>query len=127
MQVTCPECGLVNYGGRRTCKRCKAPLEGAEAQTAPIVAASGALLSLDERREILEREVSKLSRQGWRVVSRTDTSAQLEMQKQANGCLGLILLLFFIIPGILYFVLYKGTKGLYIEVQADGRVRRAES
>jgi hypothetical protein len=118
--VTCPACGLVNYGGRKTCKQCKTPLDEA-------VVSAEATLSLEERRVILEREVSKHTSQGWRVVSRTETSAQLERQTQANGCLGLLLLACFIVPGILYFLLYKGTEGLYIDVQADGRVRATRS
>jgi len=79
-------------------------------------------LSLEERREILDREIAKYVKEGWRVVSRTDTTAQLLRDKSASCMLAFILALFLIVPAILYYLLYRGTEGLYIEVDEAGEV-----
>jgi len=81
------------------------------------------VLSLEERKNILDREISKYTKQGWRVVSRTDTSAQLVRDKGASCLVALILALFLLVPAVLYLLLYKGTEGLYIEVDEDGNIR----
>ena len=79
-------------------------------------------LTIEERRQILEQEISKYVKQGWRVVSRTDTSAQLTRDKRASCLLALILALFLLVPAILYLLLYRGTEGIYIEVDEHGNV-----
>jgi hypothetical protein len=80
-------------------------------------------MTIDERRAILEEEIAKQVRAGWTVVSRTDTTAQLTATEGPNGCVLLFLLLFFIIPGILYVLFYKGSKSLYLEVDEQGNVK----
>lgn len=79
-------------------------------------------LTIEERRQILEQEIAKYVKQGWRVISRTDTSAQLTRDKRASCLLALILALFLLVPAILYLLLYRGTEGLYIEVDEHGNV-----
>ncbi len=84
-------------------------------------------LTMEERKVILDKEIHKYVKKGWRVASRTDTSAQLERDKHASCLLTLILALFFILPAVLYLLLYRGTEGLYIEVDERGRVRAVRS
>ena len=76
----------------------------------------------EERNAILEKDISRQVSHGWRVLSRTDTTCQLVKDKKANGCLAVILLLLFIIPGIIYLVMSNGTKSLYIDVNAEGEI-----
>lgn len=77
----------------------------------------------EERKAILENEINKRLKRGWKISTRTETSCQFERDKSANGCLVVFLLLLFIIPGILYLVLYKGTKTLFVEVTEEGEVK----
>ena len=72
--------------------------------------------------EILEKEVGKYARQGWRIVSRTDTSAQMTRDKTASCLLALILAIFFVLPAILYLLLYRGSENLYLEVDERGKI-----
>ena len=78
--------------------------------------------TIEDRNAILEKDISKHVSNGWRVLSRTETSCQLVKDKKANGCLVVILLLLFIIPGIVYMVMSSGTKSLYIEVNIEGKI-----
>jgi len=79
-------------------------------------------ISIEERKEILEKEVGKYARQGWRIVSRTDTSVQLTRDKTASCLLALILAIFFVLPAILYLLLYRGSENLYLEVDERGKI-----
>lgn len=80
-------------------------------------------LSVEARKAILEREIAKYVRAGWQVQARTDTTAQLVRDKKASCGLTLLLALFLIVPAILYWLLYRGSESLYLEVDARGRVR----
>lgn len=84
-------------------------------------------LLTEERKKILEAEISKYVKTGWRVTTRTDTSAQLTRDKQASCGLALILALFLIVPAILYLLLYRGTESLYLEVDEQGKVNTTAS
>lgn len=79
-------------------------------------------LPIEERKNILESEISKYVKQGWRVTTRTDTSAQLTRDKKASCGLALILALFLVVPAILYLLLYRGTENLYLIVDEQGKV-----
>ncbi len=81
-------------------------------------------LTVEARRIILDAEVAKQVTLGWRVTSRTDTTAQLVKDKGPDGCITIFLLLFFIVPGILYMILYKGSENLYLEVDEQGNIKR---
>lgn len=78
--------------------------------------------TLARRKAILDEEVRRYVKKGWRVEERDDTSAQLVKDKSPSCLLALILAIFFILPAILYLLLYKGTESLYIEVDEDGEV-----
>jgi hypothetical protein len=79
--------------------------------------------TLEERKAILENEVTKQLRKGWNISSRTETGCQLIQNKKRNGCLLVFLFLFFIIPGIFYLLLTQGkTISVFIEVNEEGQV-----
>ena len=76
-------------------------------------------VTLEQRRTALQREVRKYVSRGYRVVSQTDTTAQLVKPKRFS------LLWFFILLGILYvpFYLFARDRQVYLEVDKYGRVR----
>lgn len=75
--------------------------------------------TLEQRRALLQREILRYVRQGYRVVSQTDTAAQLVKPKRFS------LLWFFILLGILYvpFYLFARDRQAYLEVDANGRIK----
>jgi hypothetical protein len=80
--------------------------------------------TIEERKEILEKEITRQLKKGWRISSRTETGCQLIMDKKRNGCLIVILFLFFILPGIFYLILTQGkTISVYVEVNEDGQIK----
>ena len=79
-------------------------------------------LTPEQRRDILDRAVAKYVKQGYRVISRTDTTAQLVKPKRF-GCTWLLLSLLSL--GIaLVFYLYTKDKAIYLEVTPTGRIKR---
>ena len=79
-------------------------------------------LTLDQRRDILERAIAKYVKQGYRVTARTDTTAQLVKPKRF-GCTWLLLSLLSL--GIaLVFYLRAQDQAIYLEVTPAGRVKR---
>lgn len=84
-------------------------------------------LSAQERKAILDVEVSKQAQLGWKLSTRTDTSAQLTKNKGPNITIALLLLLIMILPGILYLIFAKGEVSLYLEVDEFGNIQRTEN
>ena len=84
------------------------------------------LLSTEERRGILEREIKKYVRRGYRVVSQTDTTAQLVRAKKFSCLWALLWLLVFGIGLIVYLIYYAAKRDdqVYIEVDERGKVKR---
>jgi hypothetical protein len=78
--------------------------------------------TLEERKSILEKDISRHLPHGWRISSKTDTSCKLIKNNTVDSCLTLILLWITILPGIIYLFKSKGTKSLYIEVNQEGEV-----
>ena len=77
-------------------------------------------MSLEERREILEKEIRKYVKRGYQVASRTDTTAQLIKPKKFSlfwFCVGLIIL-------YLAYYMWKRDKTVYLEVDKLGRIKR---
>ena len=77
-------------------------------------------LSREDRSGILEKEVRKYVRQGYRVTSRTDTTAQLVKPKKFSFfwfCVGVIIL-------YLAYYMAKKDKTIYLEVDKVGRIKR---
>ena len=65
-------------------------------------------LSREDRSGILEKEVRKYVRRGYRVTSRTDTTVQLEKPEKFGGS----------------GYMAKKDKAIYLEVDKLGRVKR---
>jgi len=80
------------------------------------------VLSIDERKKILDKTINEYVQRGWHIISRTDTAIQLSRDKRASCLLAILLAIFFILPALLYLLLYRGTENLYIEVDDYGRV-----
>jgi hypothetical protein len=79
--------------------------------------------TFDERKAILEIEITKLLKKGWRITNKGETSCQLQKDKIRDGCLAAILFLLFIIPGIIYLILTpRRTISIYIEVNEEGKI-----
>jgi len=76
--------------------------------------------TIEERKIILGTEIIKLQKEGWLVNDRTDTTCQFTKDMGPNGCLGVILCLLFLLPGILYFIFAKNTKTLFISINENG-------
>ena len=79
-------------------------------------------MTIEERKGILAREIIEYVDQGWRVTSQTDTTAQLARDKRASCLVAFLLALLFILPAVLYLILYKGTENLFLEVNGDGQI-----
>ncbi len=80
-------------------------------------------LALEERRRTLDYEVTKRQREGWVVVNRTDTTAQLQKPVQVFPTWLVVLLTIFTLGFIWLFLLFfKKTGTMLIEVDETGRV-----
>lgn len=74
--------------------------------------------TLDERKSILENEITTRLKQGWRIESRTETGCQLIKDKKPSGLLVLLLFSISFLPS----VVSKGTKGVHVEVNEEGEI-----
>jgi hypothetical protein len=77
--------------------------------------------------DALDREVAKYARQGWTVVTRSETSAQLVRKTGPSLIVAIILLCCFVLPGILYLMFYRGQQGIYLSVDHFGKVKATRS
>lgn len=83
-------------------------------------------MTIERRREILQREIAGYLKQGYRVVSQTDVTAQLVKPKQFS-CLWAIIWTLVVGIGLLFYLFwYWAAKDqtVYIEVDEHGRVKR---
>ena len=82
-------------------------------------------VSIDTRRTALQAEVSKYVRDGYRVQSQTDTTAQLIKPKKFSWLIFLVLLLI-VGFGIIYLIYYlvKKDKAVYLTVDEFGKVSK---
>jgi hypothetical protein len=81
-------------------------------------------ISVLERSTVLGRAVADYSRQGFRIVSRTDTTAQLSKPKEFSVLWATLWFLVFGIGVLIYVFYYMGKKDeiVYLEVGPDGAV-----
>ena len=79
--------------------------------------------TLEERKAILNAVIIKHQKNGWQVVSQTDTTCQISKEKKPDTCLVVLLIILFVIPGILYLIFSKGIINIYIEVDEEGKVK----
>jgi len=77
---------------------------------------------LEERIAILENEITRQLKNGWRMESKTGTGCQLIKDKRPETCLIVFLLLLFIIPGIIYLIVSKKTTTVFVEVNEQGEI-----
>jgi hypothetical protein len=84
------------------------------------------LLPKEQRTEILDREIQGYAKQGYQVVSRTDTTAQLVKPKKFSFLLFVVLLILMVLPAILYILWYatRGNQSVYLSVDEYGKVKR---
>lgn len=87
-------------------------------------------ISIDLRRDILSKEIYKYTAQGYRVVSQTDTTAQLVKPKRMSCGVALLVLLISIFTLGILFVLYliwyiaQKDEQIYLEVDVQGNVMK---
>lgn len=83
-------------------------------------------MTTDMRRNILDKEIQSYVRKGYRVLSQTDTSAQLVKPKKFSFLLAVLLLILMVLPFIVYLLMYMAAKDktVYITVDPQGRVTR---
>jgi hypothetical protein len=98
--------------------------ESSGTQPAIVQPASTRGLSIEQRREILQREIHKYLRRGYRVISQTDTTAQLVKPKEFS-CLWFLINMLLLIGWIFYLAWYwsKRDTQVYIEVDINGSVK----
>jgi hypothetical protein len=64
--------------------------------------------TIEERKAILEVEINRPLRRGWRISSRTEFGCQLLIDKKRDTFTVVLLFLFFILTGIFLFIIYSG-------------------
>ena len=79
-------------------------------------------ISLEAQKNILQQAIESRVKQGYIVVSQTDTTAQLTKKKGFSCLLFTILFILGIIPGIIYLLVRKD-KSIYITVDEYGRIK----
>ncbi|MBA3565245.1 MAG: hypothetical protein H0W31_00130 [Actinobacteria bacterium] len=85
-------------------------------------------MSSEERARILELEVSSQVRKGWRVVSQTQTQAQLVKGKPTNHILHLILSIITVGAWLIVWILVAllaGEKQKHLSVNEWGGISRS--
>ena len=84
-------------------------------------------LSIERRRDILQKEIGRYIRKGFRVVSQTDTSAQLVKPKRFSLLWAIIWLILAVLPFILYLLWYLSRKDqvVYLTVDTQGRISKS--
>lgn len=82
--------------------------------------------TLDERRRILQSEVQRYIGRGFRVISQTETTAQLVRPKRFSFLWAFLWLLAFGIGLIVYLFWYwsRRDETVYLQVDEQGRVSR---
>lgn len=83
-------------------------------------------LPIEQRRVILQREVERLVKRGYRVTSQTDTTAQLVKPKRFSLFWAIFWFCFLIVGLIGYLLFYAAARDeqVYIVVDDYGRVQR---
>lgn len=78
---------------------------------------------------LLEREIEKYTRRGYRVISKGDSYAQLVKPKQFSFFWALMWFLLFGVGLLIYLFYYWGKKDdtLYLRVTQDGRIRASKN
>ena len=122
----CPKCSQLNTDRRTTCKSCGTNLREAVSDIEQEYLDAGVELQLSERSDILSNEINKYAGIGYRVVSRTETSAQLVKPKEFNFLAALLWFLLLAVGVIIYILYYLSKKDdtVYLMVSKNGKVTR---
>jgi hypothetical protein len=83
-------------------------------------------LTTEERSNLLQREIQKYVKDGWRVQSSTATTAQLVKPKKFSFLFFIVLLILMVLPALLYVVWFavKRDEAVYLSVDENGRITR---
>ena len=83
-------------------------------------------LSREDRSDILEKEVRKYVGRGYRVTSRTDTTAQLVKPKKFSKFWAILWFCCLVFPFVIYILWYMAKKDKMVSLEIDklGRIRR---
>ena len=79
------------------------------------------------REAILDREVAAYVRRGYRVISRTPTTAQLLKPKTFSLILAFIGLLIAVVGLLIYLIFYFASRDsqVYLTVDVNGKIHRS--
>jgi len=77
--------------------------------------------TLEERKELLNKEIVEWVNKGFYIVNQTDTTAQLQKDKDFSCLLFILLTALILLPGILYLLMRKD-KHAYVNVDEYGNV-----
>ena len=82
-------------------------------------------MTTEQQKAVLQAEVIKYVRQGFIVVSQTDTTAQLVKHKKFSLFWAVIWFLLAIVPLILYILYYMAKKDeqVFLVVDENGKVK----
>lgn len=82
-------------------------------------------LPLERRRSILQQQIAQYTRRGFRIVSQTDTTAQLLKPKKFSFLWALLWFLVFGVGLLVYLIWYWSRKDetAFLEVLSTGRVK----
>ena len=86
------------------------------------------LLTVQQRTAILNKAIQGYQKSGYRLVSRTETTAQLYKPKEFSCCIAIIMI--FLVIGLLLYLIYYLTKKddtVYLEVDEYGRLHTQRS
>ena len=81
--------------------------------------------TFDERKAILDNEIIKQQKKGWQIANRTDLTCQFIIEKKPEIIVVVILFLLFVIPGLLYLILMKGSITVYVEINEEGEIKHS--
>ncbi len=83
-------------------------------------------ISIEQRKEILQKEIRKYLNRGFRVLNQTDTTAQLIKPKSFSCLIAFLFFMLFVVGLIVYIIIYLSEKDeqLYIEVDKCGNIFR---
>lgn len=84
------------------------------------------MLSESERSDILDAEIMRWTVQGYRVTSRTATTAQLVRPKTFDVALAILGLLLLVVGLLIYLLVYaaKADESVYLSIDPDGSMLR---
>jgi hypothetical protein len=81
-------------------------------------------MTIEERKAVLDQVIARYSKQGYRVTTRTDISAQMVRPKQFSCLVAVICAALALFPLLIYLFYYmsKKDKTIYISVDESGKV-----